>query len=114
MHRNRMTMLDVLVSTTVTPEILRRRAEYWEKVAARNEKAGRLDQAFRLRHNVALMRKSATPELRLIAYEPPPPPPPAPLMIEGPKRKPKAPRPPRAPRFDLTAISRRVRLAQVA
>lgn len=53
------TILDHLTSPTVTPEILRVRASYWNTVAARNERYGRVAQADRIRRNCMALRMQA-------------------------------------------------------
>ena len=53
------TVLDCLTAPEATPEILRVRAAYWATVADRNARAGRIDQARRLRVNCRAMRRQA-------------------------------------------------------
>lgn len=61
----RMTVLDALTSPTITPDILRIRIEYWLKVADRNERNGRVEQAKRVRRNCKAMKQQG----RAIAVE---------------------------------------------
>src|SRR5258708_5754945 len=53
------TILDQLTAPTVTPDVLRVRAEYWRGVADRHDRHGRNDQAARLRANCDAMERQA-------------------------------------------------------
>lgn len=56
---NKLTLLDILSTMEVTPEILTRRAAYWTTVAVRHDRNNRPEQAARLRTAVRKMKKEA-------------------------------------------------------
>jgi hypothetical protein len=66
---NKPTILDVLTTLDVSPEILNKRADYWAVVAVRNERHGRFAQAERLNANIAAMRTEARRLARLAKSE---------------------------------------------
>jgi len=66
---NKPTILDVLTTLDVSPEILTRRADYWAVVAIRNERHERFAQADRLRANIDAMRAEARRLTRLAKSE---------------------------------------------
>jgi hypothetical protein len=65
---NKLTLLDILSTMEVTPEILTRRAAYWTTVAVRHDRNNRPEQAARLRTAVRKMKKEAK-RLAAVAQE---------------------------------------------
>jgi hypothetical protein len=66
---NKPTILDILTTLEVTPDILNRRADYWDNVAVRHDRHNRDAQAERLRFNIAAMRTEARRLARLAKSE---------------------------------------------
>ena len=61
----RLTLIDILSTIEVSPEILLRRADYWTGVAIRHVRHNRVDQASRLRANIRAMKAEALRLARL-------------------------------------------------